>query len=274
MKRIIFWLDSRPRFFDRALFICKGRINGVSVKYRRSLLNITDINGTLYVVDTPGKYEMLASEGVEALVSINEGSDADLFPGAKYFIMDAEEAGFEYFDKVFKRIHNIPWEAVTTDRLILRETTEADVDFFYEMYKDPRMTQYTENTYYDKEEERNYVREYRDKVYYLQGFGVWTVVRKSDGRVIGRAGLTAREGFDGYEVGFAVGTEFWGNGYASEAVKGVIGFAADNKLGCVYALVMTENTASKRVLLKNGFKYSEDTVLSGVCYEVFRCMDR
>ena len=70
-----------------------------------------------------------------------------------------------------------------------------DVEDFYRIYADPSITRFMEGLYPDVEQEKEYVREYIEKVYTFFEFGVWTVVEKESGSVIGRAGFSYREGF-------------------------------------------------------------------------------
>ena len=64
---------------------------------------------------------------------------------------------------------------------MIRETVPGDVDAFYQIYSHPAITEYMEGLYPDVEEERQYVRDYIEKVYTFFGFGVWTVVERESG---------------------------------------------------------------------------------------------
>ncbi len=58
------------------------------------------------------------------------------------------------------------------------------------------------------------------------------------------------------ELGYMIGREYWGNGYATEAVRGIIEYAfSELMLHRVYAVHLGSNTASGRVMLKAGMKY-------------------
>lgn len=273
MNRIVFLLKKVPNPIRVLRFKAKMKKNGVCVEYRR----LKDagcipemLDNALYIVDSPDLYDALFKHGNEPLVYLRSESEIDEFGTAAYFVLDAEETELEYFEKVYRRIHKLPWDIAVTKRLKLRETTEADVDSFYEIYKDPRMTEYTEDLYTDVSEEKRYAAEYRDKVYACQGFGIWTIERLSDGKIIGRAGLTVREGFEGVEIGFLVGCDYQNQGYAGEAVDAVLDFASGNCLEPVYALVMEGNQASIHLLEKRGFLYQENTVVNNNEYKLLR----
>ncbi len=57
------------------------------------------------------------------------------------------------------------------------------------------------------------------------------------------------------EMGFWIGTDWWGNGYATEAAKRVIRYGFEERgLNRIYAHHMVRNPASGRVLEKSGMR--------------------
>ena len=76
--------------------------------------------------------------------------------------------------------------------------------------------------------------------------------------LIGGIGLTPTED-DFYELGYWLGVEYWGQGYATESVIELLNYAKSN-IPCekFKANVFKENAASAKVLEKNGFKRVED----------------
>ena len=71
--------------------------------------------------------------------------------------------------------------------------------------------------------------------------------------LIGGVGLSVR-GDDYCELGYWLGFEYWGLGYATEACKGLLEFAQiSTSFNCVNANVYKENFRSSRVLQKLGF---------------------
>ena len=204
---------------------------------------------TLVVTDDPAVF----SEDKDTLVYIREEKETALFPEARYYVMEAEDCYSSYFVKIWERFHNLPWTIAETDRLVIRETVEEDLPAFIDIYSDPKMTEFTEGLFED-EAELEYITEYRKKVYEAQGFGIWTVVRKEDGAIIGRAGLVYRAGCDDVEVGFAIGVDYWNNGYGKEAVRECIEQARLMEFEKVRALVMPGNVRSERLLEALGFE--------------------
>lgn len=92
-----------------------------------------------------------------------------------------------------------------------------------------------------------------------ENFGVqyWPVFLSASGEFIGCCGLRPHSG--GYELGFHLRAEFWGQGYAFEAAGAVIHYAL-SALGAdtLFAGHNPENAASKKLLEKLGFQYVGD----------------
>ena len=76
--------------------------------------------------------------------------------------------------------------------------------------------------------------------------------------LIGGIGLTPTED-DFYELGYWLGVEYWGQGYATESVMELLNYAKTNTPCEKFkANAFKENVASAKVLEKNGFKRVED----------------
>ena len=117
-----------------------------------------------------------------------------------------------------------------------------------------------EGLFDNPEDEKRYQKDYIEKVYGLMGFGIWTVIRKGDGRIIGRAGFSIRNGFDDIELGFLIGKDYQRQGYAYEVCSAILEYGKDTLLfDKVQTLVKAENQVSIHLCEKLGFK-TTDTV--------------
>lgn len=245
-----------------------------------------ETEGVLYLTDDPRIYAALAatvppdsaalqSDGVPSapaapgrfaccqpsvpqpsvLVYLHSGNRDGDFGDARYALEEPEEVEPEYLERVYRRFHNLPWEILGTKRCWLRETVEEDVDSFWEMYQDAELTRYTEGLYPTPQAERKYVREYRRLVYSFYEFGVWTVLDRRSGAVVGRAGLSVREGYDLPELGFVIGREWQDRGLAEEVCRGILEYAR-SPLGFkrIQVLVHQENVVSLHLCWKLGFR--------------------
>ncbi len=92
------------------------------------------------------------------------------------------------------------------------------------------------------------------------GFQYWPLFRLSDERHVGCCGLRPVPGSDDVlELGFHLRHDAWGQGYASEAARAAIEYAFTT-IG-VTGLIAghhPENDASRRVLLRLGFRHTHD----------------
>ncbi len=80
----------------------------------------------------------------------------------------------------------------------------------------------------------------------------FTLVRKSDGALIGKCGLHLQQ--SGFEMGYWLGRPYWKQGYATEAAARVLAFGfGELKADRIRAGWFHDNPASGRVLKKLGF---------------------
>jgi ribosomal-protein-alanine N-acetyltransferase len=88
------------------------------------------------------------------------------------------------------------------------------------------------------------------------GRAVSLAVRLTDHTLVGAAGLRDIDPEHRQaELGFWIGREWWGKGYAREAAKALISFGFESLgLNRIYAHHMTRNPASGRVLLAAGMQ--------------------
>lgn len=86
----------------------------------------------------------------------------------------------------------------------------------------------------------------------------WPVFELSSDELIGCCGLRPRE--EGvYEIGFHLRPEYWRQGYAAETANAVIRYAFSVlRAEKLFAGHNPENTASRHVLEKLGFRYTGD----------------
>lgn len=84
-------------------------------------------------------------------------------------------------------------------------------------------------------------------------FGYYRVSRAADGRAIGGIGFKGRPEGGCVEVGFGLAESARGCGYAAEALRGLLGVAADHAVSRVVADTTRSNVASRRTLERAGF---------------------
>jgi len=146
-----------------------------------------------------------------------------------------------------------------TERLLLREYVEDDAESFYRLNSDPEVLRFTgDDPVVTAEQARTILRNYPMKDYRVHGFGRWACVLRSDGEVIGFAGLKYLPETSEIDLGYRLLPTHWGQGFATEACHAVVGYGFETlKLAEITALVRPENSASVRVLEKCGLTFTE-----------------
>jgi ribosomal-protein-alanine N-acetyltransferase len=140
-----------------------------------------------------------------------------------------------------------------TERLLLRHFTLDDVAALQAVLGDPVAMQWYPAPF-DREGVENWITRNLDR-YQSDGYGLWAMVLKSSGEMIGDCGCVLQEVQDRKEVEIAyhVRRDLWGNGYATEAARACMDYAF-NRIGVsrVISMIRPENRNSLRVAEKNG----------------------
>lgn len=141
-----------------------------------------------------------------------------------------------------------------TKRLILRRYNESDIDAFYEILHDDRLHKYIPFPDLTKDEELEYINkcmvETNDSKYEK-----WAIVLKENNETIGNISVnTVNKKHNYCNVGYVVRYDYWGNGYAGEALKTVSDYLLDSGYYLVECSCNELNTQSSKAMIKAGFK--------------------
>ncbi len=219
----------------------------------------------MYITDHGTVYHVLRDQGYYVLPCFHVNNHEEAFPGAVYAVEKLEETDFNSLDMAYRRLAGLPWEILETDRLLVRETTVEDVDRFYQIYAEPSVTDYMDNLFADRDVEIACAKNYIETVYAFYGYGMWTVLKKDSGEVIGRAGISWREGYRLPELGFVIGVPWQGQGYAFEVCSAILNYAREElQMTQIQALVRPGNERSVRLCERLGFVVSGETEVDGV----------
>lgn len=144
---------------------------------------------------------------------------------------------------------------LTTERLVLREMQQADYPALCRILQDADVMVAYEGAFTDSE-----VQQWLDRQlerYRKDGFGLWAVVLKSTGEMIGQCGVTLQDclGRQVQEVGYLFQKAHWHRGYATEAAMACRDYAFSTlHAGEVFSIIRDTNTASRRVAQRNGMQ--------------------
>jgi RimJ/RimL family protein N-acetyltransferase len=113
-----------------------------------------------------------------------------------------------------------------TDRLILRPPRAEDFDAWAAFMADPEAARFLGGAQPRSSAWRSLA--VMAGSWVICGYGNFSVIEKSTGRWIGRAGPWQPEGWPGPEIGWAFDRSAWGNGYATEAARRCLAFAFED----------------------------------------------
>jgi RimJ/RimL family protein N-acetyltransferase len=159
---------------------------------------------------------------------------------------------------------------IETERLTLRRAVLADAGWLLGLWNDAAYIQFIRNWGVRTMPEAEALLQTRiiDK-YTLHGFGQYVVALKATGEPMGLTGLIRRPGLDDVDVGYAYLPQYWGKGYASEAVAAVMAYGrATLGLPRIVGIVDPANARSIHVLEKAGLRYTRMITLPGDTMEL------
>lgn len=141
-----------------------------------------------------------------------------------------------------------------TDRLILRKIGVSDLADVYDYSRRPEVSRYLLwSPHSDPQITKSHLK-YIQTRYAKHDFFDWAVVVADSGKMIGTCGFSRLdEENNSAEIGYVLNSDYWGMGYAAEAVRRIMTFAFDT-LGFhrIYARILEGNAASERVAQKCG----------------------
>ncbi|OUL28090.1 GNAT family N-acetyltransferase [Nostoc sp. 106C] len=146
---------------------------------------------------------------------------------------------------------------IETLRLRLRHFTLDDFDDLFRLYADaevmrylsPRTSEQTKNSLC------NHIQQWQE-----HNLGMWAVIHKETGKMIGRCGLGFLADTPEVELGYVFDKFYWNMGLATEAAQATLKYGFwEVKLEQIVAIAHPENIASVRVIEKVGMKYQKHT---------------
>ena len=168
---------------------------------------------------------------------------------------------------------------LSTERLVLRCFDPSDAVDVYAYAQSPKVGPMAGwQPHQSLEDSRKVVQ------MFIEDGDVWAVVDKSSGHVIGSVGLHrdgARRVEESRNLGYVLGENYWGQGYATEACREVLRYAFED-IGCEVVSVshFPFNQKSRRVIKKLGFtmegtlrhavRLPDDTVADVVTYSLLK----
>ncbi len=156
---------------------------------------------------------------------------------------------------ILRHFHHMP--VLNAERIILRKILPSDYKDMYEYSSREDVTRYLLwNCHPNAEYTKQYLEYIQDR-YKMGDFYDWAISLKDKGKMIGTCGFTKFDySNNSAEIGYVLNPEYWGKGYALEAVREVICYGFNElKLNRIEARYIAENNASRRVMERCGMKF-------------------
>ncbi len=149
-------------------------------------------------------------------------------------------------------IHSV---TLDTERLLLRPFKEKDAEAFFTCCQNPNLGNNAGwPPHRTLEESRRILHST-----FINQEGIWAMILKETQQLIGSVGIIPdpkRENPQVRMLGYWLDETYWGKGYMTEAVQGVLKYGFEKlKLSLITATCYPHNKRSQKVLKKNGFIY-------------------
>lgn len=204
------------------------------------------VEGQLYTVVVSDEKEALLAAAAAGRASLGIGGlDGEYLP-VSYVAESIHEVDEVLLEKIVRRTFGFPWNICETQRLKIREFQEDD---WVSLPEDEIGTK-GDRIFTERERLKAYIAcQYR-----FYEFGIWAVVEKEHGRIIGKTGFSVWDGEEeGVELGYHIFSPYRGKGYAWEACLAVLEWE-ERELGLpVWLRIEEKNQPSVSLAEKLGF---------------------
>lgn len=201
-----------------------------------------------------------AAAGGAVLGIWNEQNPMKDFGAAAYLVEDPDDVTDRFAERIVRRHLGLPWVIGETERLVVREFCAEDAaaageELFGQDAAGRREPQIAaaDHIFLNRDTLAAYIR----GQYHFYEYGIWAVVEKQSGIIIGRAGITdfpLNEKETAKEAGYQIFKPYRGAGYGLEAMKEILSYGREElDIHRLYARIDPSNVRSIRLAEKLGF---------------------
>lgn len=165
---------------------------------------------------------------------------------------------------------------ITTERLFLRKMVKEDFKDLFLVFTDPKVMSSFGGKLFNHQQMEKWIQRnlnHQDKY----GYGLFSMIHRKDGMVIGDCGLEHMEvsGTPEVELGYDLRSDYWGQGLATEAALAVRDFAFEElSFSRLISLIRPTNLASCRVAEKIGMVKEQQIKQEDQSYWVYSLSKR
>ena len=218
------------------------------------------IDGREYQIVISDQYEALlaAKAAGRAVVGImGKHEEQSFFEGIPYVAETWEAVDEEYLEQAVRRHLGLPWIIADTNRLLIREFRPEDVKQVPKEATDHEADRIFQ--------EPGLLKEYIRCQYGFCGYGIWALVEKETGRIIGKAGVANAQTIDGLELGYHVFAPYTGRGLAKEGCQAILHYVSHHfPEEKIYAKIDPCNERSIHLAVSLGFRQVCETDIESV----------
>lgn len=266
MKTVVFHLQAKR--CEKDILKLKEEILSYHIKIEEKELSEVkeEKDGILAITDQLADVAY-AKENNIAVIFYEEPGRESRAAGVDMIVQGFEELDVEYLQLIYMRHHGLPWVIAKTERICIRESMEGDLAAFRQLYQEKGMLDYLPNPEFEGEEGRESFRHYIRSMYRFYNYGIWTVLERKSGAIIGRVGIENGEyqGESVLELGYLIGERWRRQGFAREAVSMAERFAAEVlQADSLYAFIHPKNKPSLAFIKAIGYEKMEQPLADGV----------
>jgi [ribosomal protein S5]-alanine N-acetyltransferase len=146
---------------------------------------------------------------------------------------------------------------IESNRLLLRQLMPEDAPDFFACQSDPEVFRYNRRSEETSLESATHTLNILFQRHQERTMLSWAIVLKENQRFIGRFQMEEWSDEDHRAaVGYLLGRQYWGKGYATEALRAVIAYLFEQTtVNRIDAVTWRENSASARVMEKAGMRF-------------------
>jgi len=164
---------------------------------------------------------------------------------------------------------------VETDRFILRDIEESDVQGIFDLDSDPDVLTYIGTPAIKTLDEAYDIIKYIRNQYAENGIGRWAVIDKETSDFVGWSGLKyeqdLRSDFDYYDIGYRLRKKYWGQGIASLTASESLRYGFEQlSLDEICGAADINHRVSNHILQKIGLSHLEQFVFEGTTANFYR----
>jgi [ribosomal protein S5]-alanine N-acetyltransferase len=153
-----------------------------------------------------------------------------------------------------------------TKRLLLRPMSATALEALLLIFTDPNVMAAFNHPLFTREQMQRWLQRNLDHQEQF-GYGLFSVILKESGELIGDCGLEQMEDQGAAELGYDFRSAVWNRGYATEAACAIRDYAFEVlKLPRLISLIRVGNLPSQRVAEKVGMTLAEEVTRYGTQY--------